>query len=156
MLCAGTGEGATVSCAKAAAAETLLHAEKVDIVTKQSMFLKSMVSSDLQNVVALHHHIGIAAGTIENYVRGITNKIRSGAGGILEKEETTTTNAFGVLDESLFFSKFNTDAQAKSLQEQQSLAFGYGDLLNNIYENCTYKGYHFKKNNIKSYQTIVR
>jgi hypothetical protein len=113
-----------------------------DRTTKENNSKK--YDSDLANVLT----------SIKNYLIGSpisflskTSKIRSGAGGILEKEETTTTNAFGVLDESLFFSKFNTDAQAKSLQEQQSLAFGYGDLLNNIYENCTYKGYHFEKNN---------
>lgn len=52
--------------------------EEKEDATKESMFLRSMVTSDLDNVVVLHHHIGIAAGTIENYVRNVTNKIRSG------------------------------------------------------------------------------
>jgi signal transduction histidine kinase len=44
----------------------------------QNLFLKSMISKDVSNVVSLHHHIGIAAGTIENYVTDITKTIASG------------------------------------------------------------------------------
>jgi signal transduction histidine kinase len=66
--------------------------EKAEEVTKESMFLRSMVNSDLDNVVALHHHIGIAAGTIENYVRNVSNKIRSG-------KPVSTETFLHVLDE---------------------------------------------------------
>lgn len=66
--------------------------EKSDEVLKESLFLKSMVNSDLDNVVALHHHIGIAAGTIENYVRNVSNKIRSG-------KPVSTETFLHVLDE---------------------------------------------------------
>ncbi|MBB1319591.1 ATP-binding protein [Shewanella sp. SR43-4] len=66
--------------------------EKAEEITKESMFLRSMVNSDLDNVVALHHHIGIAAGTIENYVRNVSNKIRSG-------KAVSTETFLHVLDE---------------------------------------------------------
>lgn len=66
--------------------------KKSEEVFKESLFLKSMVNSDLDNVVALHHHIGIAAGTIENYVRSVSNKIRSG-------KPVSTETFLHVLDE---------------------------------------------------------
>lgn len=71
---------------------------KTKQVTKQTMFLRSMVSSDLQNVVALHHHIGIAAGTIENYVRGVSKKIRAG-------KPMTAESFLSVLDEISFVAR---------------------------------------------------
>jgi signal transduction histidine kinase len=71
---------------------------KSDEVFKESLFLKSMVNSDLDNVIALHHHIGIAAGTIENYVRNVSNKIRSG-------KPVTTETFLHVLDEISYVSR---------------------------------------------------
>ena len=44
----------------------------------QNLFLKSMVSSDVDNLVGLHHHIRIAAGTISNYVSGVSRRIKKG------------------------------------------------------------------------------
>jgi signal transduction histidine kinase len=72
--------------------------EKTETITKQSVFLRSMVSSDLDNIVSLHHHIGIAAGTIENYVRSVTKKIRDG-------KAVTTDNFLQVLDEISFVAR---------------------------------------------------
>ena len=46
--------------------------------TTQNLFLKSIVSQDLENIVSLHHHVGIAAGAIENYVKNITRRIKTG------------------------------------------------------------------------------
>ena len=50
----------------------------VEKKTTQNLFLKSIVSQDVENIVSLHHHIGIAAGTIENYVKDITRRIKTG------------------------------------------------------------------------------
>ena len=50
----------------------------VEKKTTQNLFLKSIVSQDIENIVSLHHHIGIAAGTIENYVKNITRRIKTG------------------------------------------------------------------------------
>lgn len=72
--------------------------EKTKLVTSQSMFLRSIISSDMQNVVALHHHIGIAAGTIENYVRSVSKKIRSG-------KPITAETFLSVLDEISFVAR---------------------------------------------------
>jgi len=78
--------------ARAAESRAQYAEKKSDEVFKESLFLKSMVNSDLDNVVALHHHIGIAAGTIENYVRSVSNKIRNG-------KPVSTETFLHVLDE---------------------------------------------------------
>lgn len=83
---------------KAAINEAQKLADKNKITTNQSLFLKSMVSANLENIIALHHHIGIAAGTIENYVRGVSNKIRSG-------KPMTAESFLNVLDQISFVSR---------------------------------------------------
>ena len=50
----------------------------VEKKTTQNLFLKSIVSQDVENIVSLHHHIEIAAGTIEKYVKNVTRKIKTG------------------------------------------------------------------------------
>ncbi len=52
--------------------------KKVAQVESQNLFLQILVSDDTKNLVGLHHHIGIAAGTIQNYIRSTTARIRSG------------------------------------------------------------------------------
>ena len=49
----------------------------VEKKTTENLFLKSIVSQDVENIINLHHHIGIAAGTIENYVKNITRRIKT-------------------------------------------------------------------------------
>jgi signal transduction histidine kinase len=71
---------AEVEAAKAKAASEAAEKARQESEQKatQNLFLKSMVSKDVSNIVSLHHHIGIAAGTIENYVSDITKTIASG------------------------------------------------------------------------------
>ncbi|WHN64518.1 ATP-binding protein [Cysteiniphilum sp. QT6929] len=52
--------------------------QKVEEKVKQNLFLRSMVSDDLTNIVSLHHHIGIAASTIDNYISSLVGKIQAG------------------------------------------------------------------------------
>lgn len=52
--------------------------KKVAQVESQNLFLQSVVSADTGNLLGLHHHIGIAAGTIQNYIKSMTARIRSG------------------------------------------------------------------------------
>lgn len=47
-------------------------------VETQNLFLQSIVSADVKNLVGLHHHISIAAMTIQNYVKSTLKRIRSG------------------------------------------------------------------------------
>ncbi len=84
--------------ARTAEREAQKQRDKSELITKQSIFLRSIVSSDLENVVSLHHHIGIAAGTIENYVRSVSKKIRSG-------KPMTAESFLSVLDEISFVAR---------------------------------------------------
>jgi len=52
--------------------------KEVEKKTSQNLFLQSVASQDITNIVSLHHHIGIAAGTIENYIRDMTRRIMKG------------------------------------------------------------------------------
>lgn len=64
--------------AREAEQESAKAKELVEQTTTQKLFLASIVSQDLTNVISLHHHIGIAAHTIENYIADITTTIASG------------------------------------------------------------------------------
>lgn len=44
----------------------------------QNLFLQSLVSSDVENLIGLHHHIGISAATIKNYINTMVKRIKSG------------------------------------------------------------------------------
>lgn len=47
-------------------------------LSSQNLFLKSVISRDLDQVVKLHHSAGIAATTIENHVNNLLAKVREG------------------------------------------------------------------------------
>jgi signal transduction histidine kinase len=47
-------------------------------ISSQNLFLKSVISKDLDQVVKLHHSVGIAATTIENHVNNLLTKVREG------------------------------------------------------------------------------
>jgi signal transduction histidine kinase len=57
--------------------------------TSQNLFLQSVMSQDLERLISLHHHIGISAGTIENYVKNLSRRIANG--GTLSTEEIKVT-----------------------------------------------------------------
>lgn len=44
----------------------------------QNLFLQSVLSQDRKDILNFHHHIGIAAGTIEDYIKLLVRKIRKG------------------------------------------------------------------------------
>ncbi len=72
-------------------AELLTAFKEVDKVAKkatkeleekvtENLFLKSVKSQDLDEVVSFLHHVGISAGIIDNYLTGLYNKARKGEG----------------------------------------------------------------------------
>ena len=75
------------------AREAQLKAEEAARVsetkTTENIFLRSLVSKDVENVVSFHHHIGIAAQTIENYIRTFRKRITKGKS---YSEETILTS----------------------------------------------------------------
>lgn len=44
----------------------------------ENLFLKSVKSQDLDEVVSFLHHVGISAGIIDNYLTGLYNKVKRG------------------------------------------------------------------------------
>lgn len=58
--------------------EAKAYAKLTEEKTSQNIFLQSVVSKDIINILSLHHHIGIAAGTIENHIKNTTKRIQSG------------------------------------------------------------------------------
>lgn len=68
-------EGERAQQAEHAAAKLKTEAEEK---TTQNLFLHSMLSQDITNIASLHHHIGISAGTIDNYIKSTVKRIRSG------------------------------------------------------------------------------
>lgn len=58
--------------------ETLRALEGKRQAQSQNLFLTSLVSADTENLVGLHHHVGISAQTIRNYVTATVKKIHSG------------------------------------------------------------------------------
>ncbi|MFA6175661.1 MAG: ATP-binding protein [Phycisphaerae bacterium] len=44
----------------------------------QNLFLQSVLSEDKKDMLDFHHHIGIAAGIIEDYVKNLARKMRNG------------------------------------------------------------------------------
>ncbi len=69
---------------KAEAAQTKLAEEaealgkKVELVTKQNLFLSEAVSTDSKEILALQHHIGICASSIETNVGKLIKAINEG------------------------------------------------------------------------------
>ena len=85
-------------------------------VDSQNLFLQSVVSVDAENLLGMQHHIGIAAGTIQNYVQEMTKRIRDGkpvtTDMFVETLEKIALQASQIESSSRFATKaaFNTQA----------------------------------------------
>ena len=85
-------------------------------VDSQNLFLQSVISADSENLIGMHHHIGIAAGTIQNYVQAMTHRIRDGkpvtTDMFVETLEKIALQASQIESSSRFATKagFNTQA----------------------------------------------
>lgn len=87
----------------------------------QNIFLQSVVSQDLANIISLHHHIGIAAGTIENYIKNVTRRIKSGKplteDLILEVLDKISLQARKISTTTKFATKANFSLEAATISE---------------------------------------
>lgn len=102
--------------------------------TTENIFLKSLVNSDVTNVVSLHHHIGIAAETIENYIKNMTKRIGRGdpytEATVLEVLEKISLQAKKIATTTRFATKANFKLDAEKKEED---LVGYiGEYLLNI------------------------
>lgn len=71
---------ATEEAEKKREAEKVAEEAKEDVKqkTSQNLFLQSVMSQDLKNVVSLHHHVGISAGNIKGYIGNMTERLKRG------------------------------------------------------------------------------
>lgn len=104
-------------------------AKKTAEYQSQNLFLTSMVSADTANLVGLHHHIGIAAATIQNHIQAMSKRIRMGkpvsAEMFLTTLEKIAMQASQIEASSKFATKANFSLDAALLED---------DLLNFIRE----------------------
>ena len=86
----------------------------------QNLFLRSIVSQDVENIVSLHHHVGIAAGAIENYVKNITRRIKTGKSitpdTLLSYFEKISYQAKKILSTTRFATKANFSLEATKIK----------------------------------------
>ena len=100
---------------RAAQAQSEIDKIKTELTEakSQNLFLKSIKSKDLEEVLNLMHHIGISTGTIQNYIKGAVFKIDNK----LEFEEGELKNIFSKLNYELnkiySISRFSTKANFK-------------------------------------------
>ena len=95
-----------------------------EIAVKESVFLRSLVSSDLENVMSLHHHIGHAAGKIEDYIRNFSRKIKQGKPLTIESFQEVlgeiSLMARQIRTTANFATKANFNLDAESVRENLS------------------------------------
>lgn len=85
--------------------------QQTEKTTSENLFLRTMVNNDVAEIKSLHHHIGIAASTIDNYIKGFSNRIRKGQSftqeTVLEVLENISLQARKILSTTRFATKAN-------------------------------------------------
>lgn len=116
-------EAAKKEAERAQAAEKKAEeaAQKTEEKISQNLFLQSVVNQDVSNIVSLHHHIGIAAGTIENYIKNTTIRIKQGKpiseSMILEILEKISYQAKKISTTTKFATKANFSLDATEIKD---------------------------------------
>lgn len=99
--------------------EAKASAELAEEKISQNIFLQSVASRDVTNILSLHHHIGIAAGTIENHVKNTTKRIKSGkpvsAESFLSTLEKISRQARKITSTTRFATKANFNLEATKI-----------------------------------------
>ena len=94
--------------------------EELKQKTSQNLFLQSIISQDLERVVSFHHHIGISAITIENYIRNLTRKIKKNQvitpEALLVTLEKISYQAKMIASTSKFATKANFNLEASEIE----------------------------------------
>lgn len=107
------------------AREARLEAEQANVAeekrTTENLFLRSMINTDVTNVVSLHHHIGISAQTIENYIKNMTTQIKSGQpfseDTVIDVLEKISLQAKKILTTTRFATKANFNLEGAKVEE---------------------------------------
>ena len=104
---------------KAAIAQQEAEQRKKQLNT-QNVFLKSVLSKDLEHVVSLHHSIGQDALTIEQYVQSLLAQVRGGRQPTPEQLRVALERISMVAKKISAISRFATQANLVAAQEEST------------------------------------
>jgi signal transduction histidine kinase len=93
--------------------------ESAEQKTTQNLFLQSVLSEDMKGMLDFHHHIGIAADIIEDHVKNLSRKIRSGTASkekILSSLDKINYQANLISSVSRFATKANFSLKATEIK----------------------------------------
>lgn len=110
-------------------------ADELDQKTKQNLFLKSVTTLDNDNIISLHHHIGIISTDIEAKLLSWNRKINNGYEMSMDEVKTLLASIGMLNTKILSVSKFATKANF-NLQSEQITAdlFTFiNEYIDNIY-----------------------
>ena len=97
--------------AEQARAKEEAASDKAEKITSENLFLRTVVDDDILEIKSLHHHIGIAATTIENYISSLSKRIRKGKSftqeTVLEALENISFQSKKILSTTRFATKAN-------------------------------------------------
>lgn len=126
----------------------------------ENLFLKSINSSDLTEVISLMHHIGIYAGTIDNHIRGISLRIQNNIP--LSNDElyniirTISFETKKILNVSAFATKakFKLDTEEKEINFREYIS----EYVQNIIPSITDKDLKIKlvDNSVVDFVRVVK
>ena len=108
----------------------------------QNLFLQSVLSQDRKEILNFHHHIGIAAGTIEDHIKLLARKIRNGTidnDTILSSLQKISYQAKLISSISRFATKANFNLKATEIKEDM-IGFIKEHLLNVCSDFLKYSG----------------
>ncbi|MFB0555121.1 MAG: ATP-binding protein [Phycisphaerae bacterium] len=112
--------------------------KQVEIKESQNLFMQSVLSRDRKELLNFHHHIGIAAGAIEDYVKNLYRKIRKGTlstDKILSSLQKISYQAEQIISISRFATKANFNFKANEIKAdligfiKEHLLNVYSDIL---------------------------
>jgi signal transduction histidine kinase len=104
---------------RAARKEAREAQQQVEIKESQNLFMQSVLSRDRKELLNFHHHIGIAAGAIEDYVKNLYRKIRKGTlptDKILSSLQKISYQAEQIISISRFATKANFNLKANEIK----------------------------------------
>lgn len=151
--------------AQEAEERTKIAHKQITLQASQNLFLQSVVNQDVGNIISLHHHIGIAAGTIENYIKLTNQRIKKGkpfsTDMVLQVLENISHQAKKIITTTKFATKANFNLEATSITED--LCEYIGEYLMNIcsgiiktLDNKTSMGFVWENKDQKKFVTKLK
>lgn len=133
---------------------------ELDEIVSENLFLKSIKSQDFDEIVSFLHHIGIAAGTVDNYLNGVFKRINAGDKIDLDQLKKIIEDVSFENRKIMSIAKFATKANFKLFTEEATinLVDYIHEYLFNVIGNVKNQGVEliFKKINLDSFNINLR